>query len=294
MKFGVYTVSTPEYDFAAAARLIKDMGYDGIEWRVAPQPSPDDPKTFEWRYWTDNHSTLDVDNIMEDCLHAKQACDAVGLEIFGLAPDLPLEQNEKFAEVVRAAAAIGVKQVRYGLVFFDPEKTGMDYPTHCEYLRSKMKELEPVLKETGVKLVIEMHHGTLTPSASSAERILRGFDPAYYGLIYDAGNMIFEGYEDPVKSFQLLGNYISHIHLKNGILVPDGVDELGAAKWREDWVSMKKGQSDLKKLFKAMVAVGYDGTVSLEDFSNEESTEEKLRNNIEYMNALLAYAQKRE
>ena len=290
MKFGVYTVSTPEYDYESATKLIKDMGYDGVEWRVAAAPAPDASDSYALRYWNANNSTIDKNHIQEDTLRAKKASDAAGLEIFGLAPDLPLEENEKFAEIVKAAAAIGVKQVRYGLISFDPEKTGMDYTTHCEYLRTKMRELEPVLKANNVKLVIEMHHGTLTPSASAAYRVLDGFDPQYYGLIYDIGNMVFEGYEDPVKSFQLLGDYITHVHLKNGILEQDGVDALGAVTWKNTWVPLKKGQANLQKLFDAMVKAGYDGTVSLEDFSNEETTEEKLRNNLEYMHMLLERA----
>lgn len=62
------------------------------------------------------------------------------------------------------------------------------------------------------------------------------------------------------------------------------------AKWKEEWVPLKKGQANMKRLFEAMVKTGYDGTVSLVDFSNEETTEEKLRNNIEYMHALLNWA----
>ena len=122
---------------------------------------------------------------------------------------------------------------------------------------------------------------------------LIGFDPEYFGLIFDPGNMVNEGFEEYQKSFELLGDYIAHIHIKNGVLVPDGEDNLGAAKWKRQWCPLKKGMADLKRLFSVMNKFGYDGTVSIEDFSNEEETKVKLENNLAYMKGM-AEAVKKE
>ena len=132
---------------------------------------------------------------------------------------------------------------------------------------------------------------TLISSPSAAYRALEGFDPAHIGLIFDPGNMVNEGFEDYQKSFELLGDYIAHIHIKNGILAPDGEDELGACKWKRVWTPLKKGMADLKKLFAVARKAGYDGTFSIEDFSNDEATPDKLRENIAYLKALEASAQ---
>ena len=35
MKLAVYTVSLPEYDLAESVAVLKEMGYEGVEWRVA-------------------------------------------------------------------------------------------------------------------------------------------------------------------------------------------------------------------------------------------------------------------
>ena len=34
MKLSVYTVSLPEYNIPESVALIKEMGYDAVEWRV--------------------------------------------------------------------------------------------------------------------------------------------------------------------------------------------------------------------------------------------------------------------
>jgi len=44
--------------------------------------------------------------------------------------------------------------------------------------------------------------------------------------------------------------------------------------------------ADLKRLFSVMNKFGYDGTVSIEDFSNEEETKVKLENNLAYMKGM--------
>ncbi len=54
---------------------------------------------------------------------------------------------------------------------------------------------------------------------------------------------------------------------------------------------LKKGSANLAALVKALVAVGYDGVLSVEDFSNEKPTQEKLEENIAYLKALIAAAQ---
>ena len=114
MKFGVFSVSMPEYTVEEAPRIAKELGYDFIEWRVGSMPK-EEPKDYpyERRYWACNKSTLDENNIMADCLRAKKACDEAGIEIVGISPSLPLEADEKFEAVCRAAQAIGCKEL-YG------------------------------------------------------------------------------------------------------------------------------------------------------------------------------------
>ena len=34
MKLAVYTVSLPEFDLEQSVAVLKEMGYEGVEWRV--------------------------------------------------------------------------------------------------------------------------------------------------------------------------------------------------------------------------------------------------------------------
>ena len=102
--------------------------------------------------------------------------------------------------------------------------------------------------------------------------------------------MVYEGYENYELGFEMLGKYLAHVHVKNAALVPAGEDELGATKYEQAWMPLKKGSANLLALMKALVKVGYDGVLSVEDFSNEKPTREKLEDNIAYLRQLMEAA----
>lgn len=122
--------------------------------------------------------------------------------------------------------------------------------------------------------------------------MLRGLDPNHIGVIFDPGNMAKEGYEEYRKGFELLGDYIAHVHVKNGKYV-EKVERntLGAKQYEYVWAPLDEGQADLLRLFEVMHQAGYDGTVSVEDFSDERPTEEKLKYNLEFMKKAKAYVE---
>lgn len=291
MKFGVFSVSMPEYDIEETVSRLKALGYDGVEWRVNNMPD-EKPENipFEHRYWVYNKSTLDLRDIENEAKRAKTLCDEAGLAVFGLTTYLATNELEQLERVFRAAQSIDCHQVRVGLVPYNPEKADAPYPVLFERMREDLKKIDALAAETGVKAVLEIHMDTMISSPSAAYRALEGFDPDHIGLIFDPGNMVNEGFEDYQKSFELLGRYIAHIHVKNGILVEDGEDELGAKKWKRVWTPLNKGMADLKRLFVVAHKMGYDGTFSVEDFSNDFTTDEKLANNIEYLHKLEKYA----
>lgn len=291
MKLAVYSVSLPEYNIEESVALVKEMGYDGIEWRVERAGSmrhffPEKIDEYALRYWLDNKSTLDVNNIMDEALKAKKLCDEAGIKIVNFATSLGADY-ETLEKVLAAAQAVGCKSIRAFMTRYDKNKPFND---QFNEQREMLARLEPLLKKYGIKVLIETHHGMLVASASAGLRLLQGFDPKYYGLIFDEGNMVFEGYEDYRKSFELLGDYLAHVHIKNGCLEADGEDEFGAVQWRQSWTPLKKGMANLKVLIESLAQVGYDGYLSVEDFSNESPTREKLEDNVAYLRTLIDHA----
>lgn len=296
MKFGVFSVSMPEYTVEETVNILKELGYNGVEWRVT-EIDPEamagafgenltDEQRFEYRYWLDNKSTLDVNNIMEEAKRVKAICDEAGISIFGLSTYLNTDKYDELVEVYRAAQATDIPMVRVGLVNLESsfEKEKRHVRDLNQKMRSELERLVDLSKETGVKTVIEMHMGTLIASPSAAYNMLKGLDPKYIGVIVDPGNMAKEGYEEYRKAFELLGDYIAHVHMKNGRYIEkEERNAVGAKTWDYVWTPLKDGQADLLRVFEVMKELGYDHTVSVEDFSNEQDTYEKLKDNLAYL-----------
>ena len=284
MKFGVFTVSMPEYDINETVKVLSELGYDGVEWRV--QTIPDQVPAeipFDRRYWIYNKSTLNIETIVEKAEAVKALCDAHGLDIFGLTTYLNPSNLKELEPVLQAAKLMGTGQVRVFTAGYNGETCFTDlFKATVEQLAS----VEALAKTYGIKVVLEIHMDNILASPSAAYRIVSQFDPNCIGVIFDPGNMVKEGFEDYKKSFEMLGPYIAHVHIKNGAIIENGIDEFGSKKWMFQWVPLKKGMADLRKLFQVMKEQGYDGNISVEDFSNEESTYDKLKNHLAYMKSL--------
>ena len=291
MKFGVFSVSMPEYDLEETVKALGELGYDGVEWRVQNMPAQKPENIpFDRRYWIYNRSTIDLPRVVELAQPVRTLCEKYGIEIFGLTSYLTPDRKEDIEQVLKAAQIMGTKQVRVFTPGYSDDPGHRPYPELFEETVAHTAALEPLARQYGVKIVFEIHMDNLLASPSAAMRLVSRFDPRYIGIIYDPGNMVYEGFENYQKSFELLGDYIAHVHVKNALLAEDGRDDLGALRWKREWAPLKEGMADLSLFFKVLKASGYDGTVSVEDFSNEETTYDKLKNNLAYLKALEEHA----
>lgn len=272
MKVSVFTVMLPDLTPEEAVEEIRQSGYDGVEWRVtaASPPRRSEPAS----YWANNYCTFAP--IPDDAHRARQLADGAGLEIPSLGtynrmPDLEaVEMDMNFAQIA------GVPQIRVGV--------GRTLDTHLysELFAQTRKHLEQVIvlgKRYGVRALVETHPNTITPSASSAYRLLESFDPDLVGVIYDPGNLVAEGYEDYRIGLELLGSYLAHVHIKNGVLQrPDG-----GGVWHSANAPLWDGAVDFPFLFSTLKKIGYQGWLGVEDFSGALPTREALRHNIQFI-----------
>lgn len=286
MKFSIFTVSMPEYNLKDTVTTIKQLGYDGVEWRVgnaAPAARPAD-YTYEGRYWSYNHSTLAIESLVQDAEEAHRLCIAEGLEICALATSVTINDTIGVELVLDAAARINCKNVRIDVPRYDCSE---NYRKVFEKARMRAQEAVSLSKKYGVRINYETHMGNIIPSASAAYRFVQGFDPAYTGVILDPGNMVFEGFENYKLGIELLGEYLAHVHIKNAAWYPEEDKAEGVTKWHPDWAPFRKGYADISKLLHDLEASGYRGYVSVEDFSNDQETYVKIKDNIDFLRSVL-------
>jgi len=282
MRFAYFTVGLPEHTAAEAVGLLRDAGYDGVEWRVTDQaPAPDGVPGF----WAGNRCTWPLSSFVEDAPRIRALAESAGLAMPNVGTYMTCDDLAAVERGMRGAVLLGAPQLRVNVPKYGGEA---GYLKLRDRGRAQYREVAELARQYGVRALIEIHHGSLVPSASAAAAFLAGFDPRDVGTIHDAGNMVYEGYEQYRMGLELLGPYLAHVHLKNARWQSAGPRPDGSTAWHATWAPIAGGVVDIAALLAALRGVGYDGWVAFEDFSTDLPAAERVRGNLAYVRQLLA------
>lgn len=281
MRLSVFTVMLPELDLGETAALLIELGFEGVEWRV--RDLRDDLRDKPYSFWGNVKNDLGLYNLEERAAEIKRVCESAGLELCSFGTYLPCSDYENVRKVARVSAEIGCPQFRVGTAKYDVEK---GYKQQFDETIEHLKVVEGIVKEYGVKALIETHMKMIVPSPSAAYRLVSNFDPRYIGVILDPGNLVVEGYEDPVMSVDLLGPYLGLVHAKNMRWLIDGVGENSELVWKFESAALRNGMADWKRIIGALRDSGYNGFLSMEDFS-QGNYRDKLQDNARFLRQLL-------
>jgi sugar phosphate isomerase/epimerase len=206
---------------------------------------------------------------------------AAGLEIPNLGTYISVGDLAAVDEAMQFAVTAAAPSIRVGVARNDdPGDVRALFARSTAFLEG----VQELARRHGVKALIEMHHGTIAASASAARRLVEPFDPAYIGVIHDCGNMVFEGFEEYRRGLETLGPYLGHVHVKNAAF--DRPAQGGV--WKGRWAPLGDGVVDFPSLFVALRAVGYDGWIVVEDFSQTYDSHTALRENLAFLRTVAA------
>ena len=276
LKYSVFTVMTPDLSISEVAEALGSLGYDGIEWRVA-----ETNKIDVIDYHTGNKATISFKRLLDEAENIKELSEANNLKVIALGTYIPPEDVCGVEKAMKAANLMDCPQIRVRIQRYYRRE---NYNKLFNKALESIEKIEPLAKDYGVKINIELHPGSVCPSASSAYRIVSNFEPENIGVIFDPGNMIIEGYDDWLLGLELLGPYLSYLHVKNCML--QRVSDEGRVRWRHVWCDLDKGLVDWLDVLKSLKKTGHEEVwLSFEDFS-ERKTMTKLRENLDFMRKL--------
>lgn len=277
MKIAVFTVSLPEYTPEEAVAKLREHGYDGVEWRVIDQqPSPDGQPGF----WAGNRATWPLSSFVADAPRIRAMTQDAGLEMPALGTYASCGDLNAVEQAMKGAAALGVPQLRINVPKYDGQAPFLALRDRA---MAEYRNVASMARQYGVKALVEIHHGSVVPSASAAALFLDGLDPQDVGTIHDAGNMVYEGHEQYRLGLETLGPYLAHVHIKDAAW-----RQAADGSWNAGWATIGEGIVDFPALFTALDAVGYDSWVSVEDFSTAVPADERLRRNIDFIRTAMS------
>lgn len=280
MKLSVFTVMLPDLSPEEAAEAIKQTGYDGVEWRIATTPTHRQPEAPS--FWGNNLCTFAP--TLEEATRLARITQQAGLEVVNLGTYLSPPDLNAIEAAMQFAQQAGSPSLRVS-----PAKYQGDYHKNFNDSLAFFRDVEGLAKRYRVRVLVEIHHGLIIPSASLTHRLVSHFDPAHIGVIYDPGNMVHEGFENYLLGLQLLGPYLAIVHLKNAAFYRPAASPY---VWQARWAALDDGVVDIKTVLKNLVQIGYNGWLSVEDFSQARSSREALSYNLNYIKQVLNEVQR--
>jgi len=274
MRFSVFTASTPDWSPTEAAQTLAAQGWDGIEWRVTDQEDATTPG-----FWAGNRASWSLSGLEDSVAEIAAITTGAGLAFSGIGGYARADNHDDVERMLAATAALGAERVRVTM----PHTDEGEYRALFASTRADLEWVAGRAQHHGVKALVELHHETITASASAAFRLVDGLDPEHIGVIHDLGNLIIEGQERPTSAFELLGPYLAHVHIKNARWVAGDPDADGIVAWHHEWAPLRTGQSDVRGYVAALVRHGYDGWITLEDFSTELPLAERTADNLAFV-----------
>lgn len=263
MKLSCTSVMLPRWTLDETFDKLAGYGYDGVELRC--RYNPDDPAA-EPSFWGRHLSDVSPDNIADKAAQIQAASGRSGVSVCALAPSVLLGDDETIDKLFRGAASLDGDRPPAVRIGAPRHQRDQPYMPQFDQARAGYARLVEKAREHGVKILYEIHVGTVAVSCSRTFELLRDLDPRHIGAIYDVPNMLRVGLEDTRMGMEILGPYLAHVHIGNGTPVVDEYDESGRMKWKWNFSDLREGLADIPQIVDDLKAVGYSGYISLEEF----------------------------
>jgi sugar phosphate isomerase/epimerase len=251
-ELGLFAPSVSQLNVEDTLSLIADSGYQWVEWRVQTQEAIDGSP------WGKAYNTLALDTLKADVDNYVPLLKKFGIGVSGLQVEAPQAYPNLYENVLNAAKAMECSHVLIGSPQYDPSK---GYRAQKTEFQKQLVGWITGAKGSDIRICVENHMWTITPSCALAIDLLSEFKPNEAGVMWDPANGYWEGLEIPAMALDLLGDYLAEVHFKNGYWKrnEDG-------KWGYDWCDIPEGLVDWKSVINLIEKAGYHGPLIVEDY----------------------------
>jgi sugar phosphate isomerase/epimerase len=251
-ELGLFAPSVSQLTPAETIDLLSKMGYKWVEWRVQTL------EAIENSPWGKAFNTMTLDHLLDDARDVAGFLHDSGVRVSGFQVDAP-EDFPNVMQVVREAAQImDCPSVVLSAPCFDP---CMGYRLQRQSFQDTLSKWIEAFSGSGLRLCLETHFGSITPSTALVMGVLEAFSPAQVGVMWDPANTIYEGSEIPAMALDLLGPYLAEVHLKNGAWKRE---EDG--KWNFEFCDLSQGLVQWPAVLGMLDEIPYHGPLIVEDY----------------------------
>jgi L-ribulose-5-phosphate 3-epimerase len=222
-------------------RLLKDLGYDGVE--------------------LDSPNGLDNDEVIA-------ARDETGLAIPGVIDSVHWKDTLSDPDpAVRARGVAGLETALHDCKLYGGTTVllvpalvnkAVSYDDAYQRSQAEIRKVIPLASELGVKIALENVWNSFLVSPMEAARYVDEFESDRIGWYFDVGNIVYYGW--PEQWIRILGKRILKLDVKEYSRTK--LDNEG--RWKGFGVEIGEGDCDWPAVREALADVGYEGWASAE------------------------------
>lgn len=263
-----------QFTFADVVDIALESGYKGIELRV----SDDYHKSLKQLAARGNVS--------------KRQLEQRGLQIPVLNSYLPINDEESVDFLLSVCQKLQIPKARLvlprschgavsrlakGQEIIPSYETTQSPAAVIKTVQKTLRQLELKAYRAGVKVLLELHWGTVMSSFSSAFFLTQDLDPSCIGITFDPANMIVEGKEDWEFGLKLIRSHLDNVHVKNVRW------DFTYKGWSWDWSPTIKGMVNWGELVWLLTRNKYQGDYAVEDFLVPNNSKEAAINYLSWI-----------
>jgi sugar phosphate isomerase/epimerase len=184
----------------------------------------------------------------------------------------------------------GIGLVRLGFWRYDPAP---GWPVLVDMARRDLDGFERLAERLGIRLLLQLHGGSIHASGAQAAHLLAGRDPARIGAYPDPGNQsIQEGSEAWRVTLDILAPWLCCIGVKNGDWSAGGYRPSGQREWRAEWCALDEGMVPWDDIVRHLVTSSFQGPFSMHSHYRvpRDQALAKVRADLSYFRRLIAGA----
>ena len=279
IKFAGHTMGTPKLDIFGALELFREIGYDGIEVRVAEDGQINSEKLAdaEARRIHEFASKLGVEVCCLTSYYKDFSSDAARATV--------IDNLKRVAEI---ACLLKCPLIRlYGGM--DPAPEGMWFVENWNRTVSGIREVARIASRLGVGICVETHIGSPTMSVRDTVRLIEDVNMRNVGMLFDYAWVEVAGVEAGAGAVRAAARHLFHCHVKDWTLE-------SSFPLKKRSCLMGKGTVAWEEVLKELVKVGYNGYVSdeYEKYWYPEDLPEPelgMKHNLEWMKNIIAHVE---
>jgi sugar phosphate isomerase/epimerase len=227
-----------------------------------------------------NHALVSLHDLHRDSDQIDAALTQNGIKLAAIGSYIAAEDLDSAKRLAAVAQRLKCRIVR---VLIPTYRNEADVKFLIDRQRHAWRDLGALGEDSGVVFCLELHDGTIAPSASAAMRILENTSITGSGVIFDAANTVVEGNESMSLAISVLRGRIEHVHVKQR-RVRRLAKAIGSSLVAWDITPLDQdGDVPWSEIIRLLKSSGYKGWYSIEDFTGIDKGDARLMANSAWM-----------